>query len=79
MRDQIKQLLADVFAIPIEELSDEATIEDVSQWDSLRHLELMLELEMKFGVSIPMVVMLELLSLEAIEDFLRTQEVKSTG
>ena len=79
MRDQIKQLLADVFAIPIEELSDEATIEDVSQWDSLRHLELMLELEMKFGVSIPMAVMLELLSLEAIEDFLRTQEVKSTG
>jgi acyl carrier protein len=40
-------------------------------WDSLRHLELMLELEMCFGVRIPAEEMPELTSIGAIEEALR--------
>lgn len=67
MSEQIKSVMARIFELPVSEISDEATIEAVPEWDSLKHLELMLELEVEFSIVIPAVTMLELLSYDAIE------------
>ena len=57
MRDRVRQTIASVWSVPAD--------------DSLRHLELMLELEMSFGVRIPAEEVPELTSIGAIEDALR--------
>jgi acyl carrier protein len=70
MREQLKQVMADLFGCTPEEIPDDADPETLAGWDSLRQVELMLALETEFGVRIPTEAMLELVSLRSIEDFL---------
>lgn len=50
---EIKQVMSLVFEIPIESIADNASSDNIENWDSLRHLNLILALEEEFGVSIP--------------------------
>jgi acyl carrier protein len=70
MRDSLRGVLSEVFETPMEEIADDASIESLPAWDSLRQLELMLALELEFGVRIPADAMLELQSVALIEEFL---------
>jgi len=74
MRERIKGVMAGVFAIPVQELSDDGSIDGIPQWDSLCHIELMLALETEFGIRISSEAMLELVSLKAIEEYLEAHE-----
>ena len=79
MRESIKRVMASTLGVPAEEIPDDATINEFSQWDSLGHLELMLALEMEFSVYVSTNMMVELVSLEAIEDYLRKQTPIKSG
>ena len=70
MRDDLRRVLAEVFQISPADVPDDASIERLDGWDSLRHLELMLALELEFGVRLTADTMLELQSVDAIEAFL---------
>jgi acyl carrier protein len=50
---KIKQVMSAVFEIPIESIADNASSDNIENWDSLRHLNLILALEEEFGVLIP--------------------------
>jgi acyl carrier protein len=50
---KIKQGMSVVFEIPVESIADDASSDNIENWDSLRHLNLILSLEEEFGVSIP--------------------------
>jgi acyl carrier protein len=71
MRERIRETMATVFELPLAQIPDDASAQSVEGWDSLRHLELMLELEMTFGVRLPAEEVPELVSVGAIEDALR--------
>lgn len=51
--NKIKQVMSAVFEMPVESITDEASIDNIETWDSLRHLNLILALEEEFGISIP--------------------------
>ena len=42
-----------VFEVDVESISDDASIDTIENWDSLRHLNLILALEEEFEVTIP--------------------------
>jgi acyl carrier protein len=71
MRDRIKQTMASVWNVPADEIPEDADATSLPGWDSMRHLELMLELEMTFGVRISAEEVPELTSIGAIEEALR--------
>lgn len=70
MDERLKAVIADVMEISVTNVDDDASVETLPEWDSLRQLELMLALELEYGVRIPADSMLELQSIPAIEDFL---------
>jgi acyl carrier protein len=70
MRERLKELLAGVLEVPATEIPDDASVENLPDWDSLRQLELMLALELEYGVRISTESMLDLQSLPVIEEFL---------
>ena len=75
MRDQVREAVADVFGLAPADVGEDAGIETIDGWDSLHHMELMLELEMRFGVQMTTDVMQRLTSVPAIEEFLQEQGV----
>ncbi|MBI5523056.1 MAG: acyl carrier protein [Desulfarculus sp.] len=70
MRDDIKQVMAQVFRLPADQIPDTAKINNLLNWDSLGHIQLMLALEDRFGLRISAENILKLQTLEAIEQFL---------
>jgi acyl carrier protein len=51
--NRIKQVMSVVFEVPLDSIGDDASTDNIDNWDSLRHLNLILALEEEFGVSIP--------------------------
>jgi acyl carrier protein len=48
---RLKQVLANVFGEDSESINDESSMDTIENWDSLRHLNLILALEEEFEVS----------------------------
>jgi len=69
--ERVCAVIADVFGVPSEELGQETVQEDIPEWDSLGHLNLMLALEEAFSVSFSVDEMPELVSVKAIVEKVR--------
>ena len=50
---KIKEVMSAVFEIDLESISEDSSVDTIENWDSLRHLNLILALEEEFEVSIP--------------------------
>lgn len=48
--DQVRAAAADLFMVPLEEIGPESSPQTIPAWDSMQHLNLIVELEMIFGV-----------------------------
>jgi acyl carrier protein len=80
MRERILRAMADVFALAGPgDLPADPSVETVAAWDSLHHLELMLAIELEFGIQISTEAMPDLTSLEAIEEHLSEQGVPASA
>ncbi|MBB3475875.1 acyl carrier protein [Sphingomonas sp. BK345] len=51
--DKLKQVVADVLAADVASIGPDFSMDTVEQWDSLRHMTLVLAIEDSFGISIP--------------------------
>lgn len=51
MEDRIREIMAEVFELSPDKLLGSFKQEDIDEWDSLRHLNLIVELETAFDVS----------------------------
>jgi len=77
--DQLKRVMSDVFRLPVDDIPDDAVINELTGWDSLRHVELMLAIEMTFGVQLTVYEMHDLISYEIIDQFLQERGVQPVG
>ena len=48
---RLKQVMANVFGEELENINDESSMDTIKNWDSLKHLNLVLALEEEFEVS----------------------------
>ena len=49
---EIRGIMSKVFEIDLSEISNNANQKDIMKWDSLQHLNLIVEIEDKFDISI---------------------------
>ena len=62
-RERVLQVVSDVFGIPIENLDEEASPDTIGEWNSLKHINLILALEAEFATSISPEEAMEMLSI----------------
>ena len=74
--DDLRQLLADVFGVGVDEITDDASIDTIDPWDSLKHLNMVLALEERFAVSFTEQETVEILNYELIRATLREHGVE---
>jgi acyl carrier protein len=68
MEDRIRDVMAAMLAIPAEGIGDQTRQENTEDWDSLRHMNLILALEEEFEIQFADEDVSELLSFCAICD-----------
>ena len=51
--ERIKEVLSAVIDVPIEQISDNASMDDIESWDSLAQMNLVIALEDEFQLTIP--------------------------
>jgi acyl carrier protein len=71
MRDDIIAVFAQIFGRAPEQFGDDTAPANVEGWDSVRHVELVVALEERFGCMFEPDEVPELTSLARIEDILR--------
>lgn len=71
MKEKIKSIMSEVFEC---EISDKASQSTIEKWDSLRHLNLMIELEMAFDAEFEPEEISEMKNIEAIEKIIRAKK-----
>jgi acyl carrier protein len=49
----LKQVMATLLKVDAESIGPESSMDNIPNWDSLRHMNLVLALEEEFGVTIP--------------------------
>lgn len=64
--DQVRAVAADLFSMPPETITPEASPATIEQWDSMQHLNLVLELEMTFDVKFTPKEQSEMLSIGSV-------------
>lgn len=64
--EKINQILADTFKIPVEKTIEDATMDDISTWDSLTHMGLIVAIEDEFGIEISGDDIAEMITFDAI-------------
>ena len=71
MREQIKEVLKQVFQI--EHINDTISQQTFDKWDSLNHLNLIIALEQHFNISFEPEEIVEMKSLDLIEQHLKSK------
>ena len=70
MEDRIYRVISDVMGVTIGEIDDESSPDTIAAWESLSHINLVLALEVEFGVSLSPEDVLEMLSVGLIRTIL---------
>ena len=78
MAAAVEDVIAGVLKIPVGAVTDDLEFNGVPQWDSLNHVNLMLELEQVYGVTVDEEHMVELTSVRAIRQFVHEQAGSGT-
>lgn len=52
MEERVKRVMAKVFGTTPDQIDENSSPDTVKQWDSLRHMNLVLALEQEFGVTV---------------------------
>ena len=68
MKDRIKEVMKQVFQLG--EIQDDISQSNCSKWDSMTHLNLIIELEKEFNISLEPEDIAEMKNLEMIEKVL---------
>jgi acyl carrier protein len=68
--------MSDVLEVPLESVDDNVTMQNTDTWDSLRHMEIVVAIEEKFGVDFEALELMELTSLRDIMRMLGTKGVQ---
>ena len=65
-KSEIKEILARVLDIDISTISNNATQKDINKWDSLQHLNLIVEIEDVYSISLEPEDISEMITLDKI-------------
>lgn len=75
MNNRLEQVIRKVFSITEDKIKEDWTSDDISGWDSVGHLNLILEINKEFQIQLEIEEMFEVVSLADIIDILRKKNV----
>lgn len=72
MDNRIKKAIAEALSVPIEKITEDISIHEISEWDSLKQVELILALEDEFGIHLKDEEIPSLVNFRIISDVIKS-------
>lgn len=66
MKDKIKQIISQVLNLPINQIGDDASTQNIHNWDSLNHMNIIFAVEEQLGITFDDDEIMTLTSLDKI-------------
>ncbi len=66
-KSKILEVMSSVFEVELTSLNEDSSIDNIENWDSIRHLNLILALEDEFNITIPDEEVGDLINFKLIE------------
>lgn len=66
MLAKIQESFHEVFGVPLEKITIDTTMENLPEWDSMKHMELIISLETKFHIAFEVNEIIELITVRNI-------------
>ena len=76
MNEALVSILAEVFGLREDQIVPELTKDEVSTWDSLNQMDLVVSIEQKFGISLEITDIVRMVSVANICDVLKEKGVE---
>jgi acyl carrier protein len=74
--DRISQIVSSVLDIPLDQLNDDTSPDDVPSWDSMAHINMVMAFEQEFDISLMPEDQEEMLSIKLIRIILKDHGVE---
>jgi acyl carrier protein len=68
MQAKVLNVVSEVLGVPVDDLTDDSSPENIENWDSLKHMNLVLALEDEFGIRFSDEQIVAMLSVRSIKD-----------
>ena len=59
MKNQLIKIMANVFGVPESDINDLSSPDNIVEWDSLKHMQLIIEIESAFKIEFPVEAILQ--------------------
>jgi acyl carrier protein len=73
MKDKLFRIISNVMNVPMELINEESSPDNVENWDSLKHLNLILAIEQEFGVIFSDEEIIEMMNVQLILEILKNR------
>lgn len=77
MEQELKKIMADLFGIQEDGITDDLSIDNTENWDSLKHMELIVSIEEQFEITLTADEIVEMISFAEIKRILREKGIKT--
>ncbi len=77
MEKKLEELMADLFEMSQEDISDSLTMKNTDVWDSLKHMELVVAIERTFGIELTFDEIVAMQNIGKIKRILRERGVSA--
>ena len=71
MEEKVKEIIARVLQVPVEEVENDTEIGELDEWDSLRNLTIFVELQKEFNIKITQDMLMDLENVDDIIDLVK--------
>ena len=78
MQDEILEIVSQIMNVPKDELNDDSSPQTIRDWDSLKHMNLILALEEKFAVTFSDEEIIDMLKVKTILEILSKKKQKNS-
>ena len=68
---KLDQIMSEVFRMSVEELKDEYTMKNIENWDSLKHMDLILSIEKGLDIQLSMDDILKMKDIKTIRKIVK--------
>ena len=71
MEEKVKEIIARVLQVPVEQIENDTEIGELDEWDSLRNLTIFVELQKEFDIKITQDMLMDLENVADIIDLVK--------